>query len=85
MYGLRPSVPYPDFILEPFQHNWMFLIIFIVNYYLFILNIKIGFLMLLAILALIFDYLIFAKKNNYDYNKIIDFIKLDNVHYVSNS
>lgn len=83
IYGLRPSVSYPDFILEPFQHNWLFLIIFLINYYLFIFNIKIGFLMLLAVIALIFDFLIFAKKNN-DYKKKIESIKIDHIHYISN-
>ena len=83
IYGLRPSVSYPDFILEPFQHNWLFLIIFVANYYLFIFNIKIGFLMLLAVIALIFDYLIFTKKNN-DYKKKIEDINIDDIHYISN-
>jgi hypothetical protein len=62
IYGLRPSFPYPEFILEPFEHNWIFLIIFIVNYYAFIWDSKVGYLMLLSIIALIFDYLIFTQK-----------------------
>ena len=62
IYGLRPSHPYPEFILEPFEHNWMFLIILIINYYAFIWDFKVGYLMLLAIIALIFDYLIFTQK-----------------------
>ena len=38
MYGLRPSVAYPDFILEPLEHNWLFIILFIINYYLFFIS-----------------------------------------------
>lgn len=64
VYGLRPGVPYPEFILEPFEHNWLFIIILIINYYFFTINMKLGYLMLLAVIALIFDYLIFTKKNN---------------------
>jgi hypothetical protein len=60
VYGLRPSVPYPDIILEPFENNWLFIILFIINYYLFLWDLKIGLLMLLSILALLFDLYVFT-------------------------
>ena len=64
LYGLRPSIPYPEYILLPFEHKWIFLIIFLINYYLFMVDDKIGYLMLLSILALLLDYLVFAKKGH---------------------
>ena len=85
IYGLRPAMPYPEFILEPFQHNWLFIIILIINYYFFILDNKLGYLMLLSVIALIFDYLIFTKKGK---KKIFTLkknnINLDHIHYISN-
>lgn len=60
VYGLRPSVPYPDIILEPFENNWIFIILFIINYYLFLWDLKIGLLMLLSIFALLFDLYVFT-------------------------
>lgn len=60
VYGLRPSVPYPDIILEPFENNWLFIILFIINYYIFLWDLKIGVLMLLSILALLFDLYVFT-------------------------
>jgi hypothetical protein len=60
VYGLRPSVPYPDIILEPFEHNWLFIILFVINYYLLLWDLKIGVLMLLSIVALLFDLFVFT-------------------------
>ena len=79
LYGLRPSVPYPEYILLPFEHKWIFLVILLINYYLFMVDIKIGYLMLLSILALLLDFLVFTnkghkkviiKKKDIDMNKI---------------
>lgn len=84
VYGLRPSVPYPDYILEPYEHNWLFLIIFIINYYLFIWDIKLGCLMLLSIVTLLYDMLIFTKKNIITEEKT-DIIKkkINNIFFIS--
>lgn len=60
VYGLRPSVAYPDIVLEPLEHNWIFIILMIINYYLFLWDLKIGVLMLLCIFALIFDMYVFT-------------------------
>jgi hypothetical protein len=62
-YGLRPSVAYPDIILEPLEHNWIFIILLVINYYLFLWNFKIGILMLLCIFALFFDMYVFTYNN----------------------
>lgn len=72
MYGLRPSVAYPDFILEPLEHNWLFIILFIINYYLFLWDLNVGALMLLCIFALIFDILVFTHNG---YQKVHNIIK----------
>lgn len=63
IYGLRPSVMYPDIILEFFENKWLFLILLLINYYLFIWDNLCGALLLLCIIALIFDYAVFTDRN----------------------
>lgn len=62
LYGLRPAVPYPEIILELFENLWMFIILLILNYYTFVWDYTIGTILLLCILALIFDYIVFTNK-----------------------
>lgn len=62
LYGLRPAVPYPEMILELFENLWMFIILLILNYYTFVWDYTIGTILLLCILALIFDYIVFTNK-----------------------
>lgn len=72
IYGLRPSVPYPDLILEFFENKWIFLILIIVIYYALIWDLQIGLLLILCTIALIFDYVIFTDlgaKSSKDYIK----------------
>jgi len=61
IYGLRPVVPYPEYILEIGEHYWMLLILVIINYYLALWDLKIGLLFALSIIALVFDLFIFGK------------------------
>ena len=61
IYGLRPVVPYPEYILEIGEHYWMLLILFIINYYLALWDLKIGLLFALCLIALLFDLFIFTK------------------------
>jgi hypothetical protein len=68
IYGLRPAIPYPDFLLEFFENPWLFLILLIVTYYIFIWDHMLGALLLLSIAALIFDYIVFTNKG---YKKVI--------------
>lgn len=63
-YGLRPSVQYPDFILDFFENKWVFMILFIIMYYVMIWDYRSGVLMLLATFSLIFDYTMFARNDN---------------------
>lgn len=62
IYGLRPSVMYPDIILEFFENQWMFLVLILVNYYVFFWDNLCGVLLLLCIIALIFDYAVFTDR-----------------------
>jgi hypothetical protein len=55
IYGLRPSVPYPEYILEFYENFWLLLILLILNFYLYLWDKKIGILLCLSIVALIFD------------------------------
>lgn len=55
IYGLRPSMPYPEILLELFDQYWVLLLLLIINYYLLIWDIKIGVLMALSIIAFILD------------------------------
>ena len=55
IYGLRPSVPYPEYILEFYENFWLLLILLILNFYLYLWDKKIGILLCLSIIALIFD------------------------------
>lgn len=63
MYGGRPAVPYPLFILDIFDNIWYLYILIIFNYYLAIWDAKIGLFMFISILALLFDYHIFIRKD----------------------
>jgi len=62
IYGLRPSVMYPDIILEFFENKWLFLILLVINYYVFMWDKLCGALLLLCIIALIFDYAVFTDR-----------------------
>lgn len=78
IYGFRPAVPYPDAILEFFENKWVFLILLILNYYVFLWDARSGVLMLLCILALIFDYVIFTEEGididiTKEFNFVVDF------------
>jgi len=55
IYVLRPSVPYPEYILEFYENFWLLLILLILNFYLYLWDKKIGILLCLSIVALIFD------------------------------
>ena len=63
IYGLRPSVPYPEYILDFFENKWIFLILVIIIYYAFLWDYTIAVLLLLSTIALIFDYVIFTNSN----------------------
>jgi len=55
IYGLRPSVPYPETVIEFYENFWLLLLLIIINFYLYLWDRKIGLLLCLSIIALIFD------------------------------
>jgi hypothetical protein len=61
IYGLRPSVPYPEYVLEIAEHYWIVIILIIVTYYISLWDLKIALLLVLSIVALIFDLYTFAN------------------------
>ncbi len=61
MYGLRPSVPYPESILEFYENFWLLLILVIINFYVYLWDRTIGLLLCLSIIALVFDMIQFAN------------------------
>ena len=61
IYGLRPSVPYPESILEFYENFWLLLILVIINFYVYLWDRTIGLLLCLSIIALIFDMIQFAN------------------------
>ena len=58
--GMRPAAIYPDNILDIIDNPWIFLILFILNYYILYWDITIGLLLFLTLIALILDIIIFT-------------------------
>lgn len=81
--GLRPAVMYPDDILDIIDNPWIFLILLILNYYIFLWDTTIGLLMFLTIIALILDILLFTDGGIIKENvEIFSNKTLDAVHYI---
>ena len=59
--GLRPASLYPDNILDIIDNPWIFIILFIINFYVIQWDLTIGLLMFLSIIALILDIIIFTE------------------------
>ena len=58
--GMRPAAIYPDNILDIIDNPWIFLILFILNYYVLYWDVTIGLLLFLTLIALILDIIIFT-------------------------
>jgi hypothetical protein len=72
--GMRPAAIYPDNILDIIDNPWIFLLLFILNYYVLLWDLTIGLLLFLTLIALILDIIIFTdgdflKDNIYDFNE----------------
>jgi hypothetical protein len=61
LYGLRPAVMYPDSILEIIDNPWVFLVLLIINYYIFLWDDTLGLLFLLTLIAIMMDILLFTE------------------------
>jgi hypothetical protein len=68
--GMRPAAIYPDNILDIIDNPWIFLLLFILNYYVLMWDTTIGLLLFLTLIALILDIIIFTDgdfiKDNFD-------------------
>ncbi len=60
IYGLRPSIPYPEHILELYENNWLLLLLILLNIFIYMWYSKAGILMGLSIIALILDMIQFG-------------------------
>jgi len=72
--GMRPAAIYPDNILDIIDNPWIFLLLFILNYYVLQWDLTIGLLLFLTLIALILDIIIFTdgdflKDNIYNFNE----------------
>ena len=80
VYALRPSIPNPDIILDILENKFIFIILFIINYYLYLYDYLIATLFSICIFSLIFDYLIFI-----DINKNIETTIHENFSNIKNT
>jgi hypothetical protein len=55
IYVLRPKQPYPKWMLLPFHHPWMFIIILIVWYFIFQWDVTVGVLLAFFFIAISLD------------------------------
>jgi hypothetical protein len=83
IYGLRPSVMNPDIILELFENQWLFLILLMINYYVYLWDITCGALLLLCIIGLGFDYIVFTDRINQTNNTEVSITPVEN--YINNA
>ena len=61
IYGLRPAIPYPESILEFYENFWLLILLVVFNYYAYLWDPRIGVLLGLSVIALIFDMIQFAN------------------------
>jgi hypothetical protein len=66
---------YPDNILDIMDNPWVFLVLFILNYYVFLWDDTVGILMFLTLIALLFDIILFTEGGFFN----------DNIEVFSNS
>jgi hypothetical protein len=87
--GLRPAVMYPDNILDIMDNPWVFLVLFVLNYYVFLWDDTIGILMFLTLIALLFDIILFTEGGFFNdnievfSNNINSFEEINKVQFVS--
>jgi hypothetical protein len=62
MYGMRPTVPYPIWVVKSFEHPWIFVIMIIAVPFLFSWDEKIGALFFLITTTLLVDYSVLGSK-----------------------
>jgi len=73
-YSLRPSIPYPYWMLTPYEHPWMFILLLVLIVYLLMWDQVIGVMFLLVVGALLLDLYLLGTKH-------IESQHDDTVHY----
>lgn len=61
LYGLQPKEAYPKWMLVPYDHPWMFLVMFVVIIYVGMYNRLLGALLFLLAFSLYIDLIIFGR------------------------
>jgi hypothetical protein len=61
IYGLRPAIPYPETIIDLYEHYWIIIVIIIIDYYIIMWDLRIGILIALCIIGLVFDMMTFGN------------------------
>lgn len=61
LYGLQPREAYPKWMLAPYDHPWLFLVMFVVIIYVGMYNRLLGALLFLLAVSLYVDLIIFGR------------------------
>ena len=77
--GMRPAAIYPDNILDIIDNPWIFLILFIINYYILYWDITVALLLFLTLIALILDIIIFTDGDFIKDNMGIENMRIENM------
>lgn len=61
LYGLRPNIPYPWWMLQSFQHPWVFLVMLVVVLYVATWSPVLAVMLFLLVAALLMDMILYAS------------------------
>lgn len=62
LYSFRPKVPYPKWMILTYEHPWLFVILGILDAYLFVWDRVIGVLLFIVLACLFIDFHVLSKK-----------------------
>lgn len=85
IYALRPAVIYPDYVLDVVDNPWVFVILLIINYYVFLWDATIAILMLLTLIAMFMDVVLFTEGFKIDMTDIKSITGIENMANAMNS
>lgn len=86
-YSFRPKVPYPAWMLQPYEHPWLFIVLMLVVIALAAWDAKVGGLAFLVVATLLADYYVFGRRQPPPQAQENDEVVFDNnyVPFVANS
>lgn len=79
IYALRPSVLYPDYILELVDNPWVFVILLFINYYVSLWDTTIALLILLTLVAMVMDIVLFTEGFKIDVSDLASITGIENM------